>query len=564
MPLASAWLIKSLLDLLAQDRRQDTVATFPQKLLLLLGAQILLAIASQIILPLSTYLKIEIEHSLTLNVQTLVYQKINSLIGLGPFEDPYFHDTIRLAAQGAQRGPSQAVGLLMTLIRSTITLTTFLGVLLSFNPLLVGAVGVAVLPQLYGRLKLGHQRFGLAIGNSPKERRATYYGQVLSGLQFAKEIRLFNLAEYFLEAFRRISLEIWRAQRCQRSRELHWQVAFAIFASVVTGGVSVAVTLQAFLGHLSLGDIVLYISAVASTQSTLGGIIVAIASLNESALFYRHFTGLLALPQPLPLADSARPAPPLSSAIELRDISFRYSDQHPWILHHVNLHIIAGQCVALVGLNGAGKTTLVKLLTRLYDPTEGQILWDGIDIRAFAVADLRARIGAIFQDFVHYDLTAYENIGLGNIARIEDTDWVQQAAHQAGVHHAINALPEGYQTTLSRWLVSDGLGADLSGGEWQKLALARMFMRTASFLILDEPTAALDAQAEHELYQSFIDLVTGRTSLLISHRFSTVRMADKIAVLEQGAITEYGSHDELMFQAGSYARLYRIQAEQYA
>ncbi len=442
MPLASAWLIKSLLDLLVQGRQQGTVTTFPQKLILLLGAQILLAIIGQIILPLSDYLKIEIERSLTLNVQTLVYQKINSLVGLGPFEDPYFHDTIRLAAQGAQRGPSQTIGLLMTLLRSTVTLTTFLGILLSFSPLLVGAVGLTVLPQLYGRLKLGYQRFGLAIGNSPKERRATYYGQVLSGLQFAKEIRLFNLAEYFLDAFRRTSLEIWRAQQCQRARELRWQVAFAILTSVVTGGVSVAVTLQAFLGRLSLGDITLYISAVASVQSTLAGMIVALASLNESALFYSHFTSLLALPQPLSLADPAQPAPPLSSVIELRDISFRYSDQHPWILHHVNLHIAAGQCVALVGLNGAGKTTLVKLLTRLYDPTEGQILWDGVDIRAFSVASLRERIGAILQDFLHYDLTAYENIGLGDITRIEDADCVQQAAHQAGIHHAINALPK--------------------------------------------------------------------------------------------------------------------------
>jgi ATP-binding cassette subfamily B protein len=214
----------------------------------------------------------------------------------------------------------------------------------------------------------------------------------------------------------------------------------------------------------------------------------------------------------------------------LRNVSFRYTEEHPWVLRELNLIIPAGKCLALVGANGAGKTTLVKLLTRLYDPTEGQILWDGIDIREFRPEELRSRIGAIFQDFMQYSLTAQENIGLGDVENIKNLSRIHNAAVKAGVHTAINNLPQGYQTILSRWLGDDDSGVDLSGGEWQKIAIARMFMRDADLLILDEPTSALDAQAEYETYNRFVNLMAKRTSLLISHRFSTVRMADTIAV----------------------------------
>ncbi|GER90142.1 hypothetical protein KDW_43040 [Dictyobacter vulcani] len=219
--------------------------------------------------------------------------------------------------------------------------------------------------------------------------------------------------------------------------------------------------------------------------------------------------------------------------------------------------------MALVGLNGAGKTTLVKLLTRLYNPTEGQILWDGIDISEFDPRELRQHMGTIFQDFAHYDLTVYQNIGLGNVAHIEHPDSIQQAAIQAGIHEHITKLPHSYQTFLGRWLADDAVGVDLSGGEWQKIALARMFMRKVDMLILDEPTAALDAQAEYDLYHQFHTFIQGRTSLLITHRFSTVSMADKIAVLEEGQIIACGSHQELLAQGGTYATLYRMQAANY-
>jgi len=561
VPLATAWLTKLLFDLLARSLQGGGIASFPRELLLLLAAQAGLSLMNQTISPVQQYLNQVLEHQLTLKIKTSIYEKTTRLVGLTYFEDSRFHDTIQLAAQRAQQGPSQALNILMTLGQNAVTLLSFLGVLIAFSPLLAIAIGLTVLPQFYAQMKLGRQRFKLAFDNSRKERRANYYGHILTGIPFAKEVRLFNLGEHFLHAFVHLSQEIQQTRRSQQQREMRWQIALNALSGIVASGAFAVVVFRAFAGHLSLGDITLYIYAVMSVQSALTSIVFALSQINESMLFYNQYTTLLALPQSLP--PQVRPVPPLKSGIEFCNISFRYGEQHSWVLRHFNLSIPAGQCVALVGLNGAGKTTLVKLLTRLYDPTEGQILWDGIDIRELNPTDLRGHVGTIFQDFVRYALTAYENIGLGDITNIKHNGAVHQAAIKAGVHETIEGLPQGYETILSHWLGENDAGVDLSGGEWQKIALARMFMRNADLLILDEPTAALDAQAEYELHSRFVELVAERTSLLITHRFSTVRMADAIAVLENGQIMEHGSHSELVALKGTYAQLYKMQAERY-
>ncbi len=562
LPLATSWLTKLLFDRLATGTRTSG-PTLPTDFLLVLLALTAITALGQMLTPLSSYCNFELGQRLTLVVQRSIYQKINSLVGLAPFEDPAFHDTLQLATDGATHGPTQTLQIFTTFVRSLLTLGAFLGLLLAFNPLLTLIIALAVGPQLYMQFRQGRQRFVLAAASRRQERQASYYGAILSGLPFAKEVRLLNLADYFLTRFLAISQALQQARRQQQQRELRGQLALVILgAGVVTAAFS-SISLAALTGHLSIGDVTLYLNAVAAIQGALAGVVFAVTRLNESLLFYTQYTVLMTMPQPLPLAAVPCPVPPLTHGIELHDVSFRYSPEQPWVLRHVNLWIPAGSCLALVGLNGAGKTTLVKLLARLYDPTEGVILWDGVDIRDFDPSAYRERIGAIVQDFLRLDLTVQENIGLGNIHHVDDEAAVQRAARQAGVHDRILQLSQGYTTALSRWLTEGAPGVDLSGGEWQKVALARMFMREADLLMLDEPTAALDAQAEYELYQHFATLMAGRTSLLISHRFSSVRMADLIAVLENGQITEYGPHSELLRNDQSYAQLYRVQAAAY-
>lgn len=563
-PLLTAGIAKGLFDLLARTLQQkQTAASALPSLLLLLGAQLGTVLLSQVLVAPANYFQNRLHLTLSLAIKTSMYQKIAGFVGLAYFEDPDFHDTIEIVAHNAQIGPQALLSTSMTLFESMVTLGSFLGLLLAFQPLLALLILVAVLPQLYAQWHFGGQRFRLMLTQTKKERLAVYYGQVLTWTNFAKEVRLFDLGPYFLRKYVRTIEETNQAQVKQQKREIRWNVLLATLAALVSGGMSFFVTLQTFFGRLSLGDMALYLSAVASLQMTLFGMILALTNLPESVRFFRQYTSLLSLPQPLPISPTPRPVTPLCEGIELRNVSFRYSEQHPWTLRHIDLLLPAHQCLALVGLNGAGKTTLVKLLTRLYDPTEGQILWDGTDIREFDPTELRQHLGAIFQDFAHYDLSVYENIGLGNISQIEDHQGIEEAARKAGIHERVERLPLGYESILSRMLADPEESVDFSGGEWQKLALARTFLRPADLLILDEPTAALDAQAEYELYQQFRQLMHGRTCLLITHRFSTVRMADNIAVLGNGHITEYGTHTELLTRQETYAKLYSMQSESY-
>lgn len=563
IPLAMAWLTKALFDLLARSLQGSEPASLIQSVVLLLTAQALITLLSQILAPASQYSQARLGRLLPLSIRERIYQKLNTFHGLACFEDPSFHTVIQVAASNAQIGPLQAISVFTSLIQGGVTLLSFLGVLVTLNPLLAAILGLAIFPQFLAQLKLSKQYVVTVIGNSPKERRASYYGQVLSWMNYAKEVRLFNLGEYFLRKFLAISQEIHLAQDRQQQSELRWQSLLSLLSSSISTGSFVFVVIQAFSGRLSLGDVALYTSAVTSTQGALTGIIMALTRLNESLLFFRQYTNLLALREPLGVGPVLRPVPPLAVGITFRNVSFRYSDHQSWILRNVDLFLPASRCLALVGLNGAGKTTLVKLLMRLYDPVEGQILWDNIDLREFDPQEFRQHLGVIFQDFARYDLTVQENIGLGNVAQIENKTLIQQAARKAGIHERVESLPHGYQSMLRRWLAVEQEGLDLSGGEWQKLALARMFMRDTDVLVLDEPTAALDAQTEYDLYCDFRELMRGRTCLLITHRLSTARMADCIAVLEDGCITEYGTHAELLSQAGAYTKLYSLQAQGY-
>ncbi|MCA9946863.1 MAG: ABC transporter ATP-binding protein [Anaerolineales bacterium] len=563
LPLTTAWVTKLLFDLLAQ-RLASSAAFNWTALLWLVVAQAVLLLAGQIITPLAAYLKAELNRQLNLNIQTSIYQKVNDFTGIAPFENPQLHDTIRLANQGARHGSEQTLWLLTSFIQSGVALISFVGVLLAFSPLLAGLVILAALPQLAVQLKLGRQRVRLMHDLTPDERRKYYYDFLLSYEKAAKEMRLLNVGAYFIDKVDQLYQGIHQAERQQQQQELRWEAGLGTLSTLVSSGAFVAVVLAAINGTLSLGDVTLYISAVRSVQDALKGIFFAVSGLHESSQFYTYYLNLMNMNDPLPVAESPQPIPDLRQGLELQNVSFRYHSDQPWVLRDMNLFIPPKACLALVGLNGAGKTTLVKLLLRFYDPSEGQILWDGIDIRQFDPQALRQKMGAIFQDFMRFDLTVQENIGLGDVRHVASPDRVQQAAKRSGVHKMIQTLPQGYETELTLMFANGKSPIDLSGGQWQKIAMARLFMRQeANLLILDEPTAALDAQAEHDLFDQFVELANGRTSILISHRFSTVKMTDRIAVLDNGRIIEHGSHEELLTLGGIYAELYTMQAEKY-
>jgi ATP-binding cassette subfamily B protein len=323
-----------------------------------------------------------------------------------------------------------------------------------------------------------------------------------------------------------------------------------------------AVILQAIGGHITLGDLTMYSGVLMQAQSTAGALMSSLADLYEQNLFLSNLFTFLKLQPRIPPGGRGEPAPEiLRSGLEMRNVTFQYPGISEPVLHNINLTVAPGEKIALVGENGAGKTTLIKLLARLYDPTEGIILLDGADLREVDIASLHARIGVIFQDFVQYPLTGRENIGFGQIEALEDDARIQAAAQKSGAHNVLNSLPKGYDTVLGRWF--DEEGPDLSVGQWQKIALARAYMRDAPILILDEPTASLDAKSEFEVFKHFKELAADRTVILISHRFSTVRMADRIIVLNNGHIAEQGTHEELLAAGGVYATLFNLQAEGY-
>lgn len=561
-PVATAWLTKQIFDELSRSTGQAE-SQFMALFLGLLVLQVLLNLATNGSMQLGMYLNNELNRRLILQTEEESYKQILRLKGLSYFENPQYHELFRMAQHGLQNGTHQLIYILARLVQSVSLILSFVGVILFLNPLLLLVLLLANLPRLYHQLRFGQQRLYVMYRTSPKERLMYYFGNVLTGMHFAKEMRLFNLGDYTLKKLITIKSEIQEEQRQQELKEIRVNSALNLLTTLVTTGLFAFVIYQAYRGDISLGDVMLYTAALGGIGMAVDTIIQLISMTNEQVLFFQHYAEIKALKPDLALPISPVAVPKLSKGIEIKNLSFRYSEEAPFILKNINLFIPAHQSLALVGLNGSGKTTLVKLLTRLYDPSEGQILWDGIDIRDFEIDEFRQHIGAIFQDFVQYDLTARENIGFGEVAQIENLPHIQKAAAKTGMHSYIESLPEQYESILSRWMAQEGQGTDLSGGQWQKVAISRMFMRDADFMILDEPAAALDAEAEYEIFSQFSTLVENRTSLLISHRFSTVRMADTIAVLQDGEIIEYGSHAELMALDQRYKDLYTKQAMQY-
>jgi ATP-binding cassette subfamily B protein len=551
-PVFAAWMVKVFAD------RLDGGGLVLPALGIAASTLVLLAIPATL-----TYLRTELERRVGLLVNERLFTAINAQTGLRSFENPVFHNRLQLAQQGGETAPPVVLAMGMTLVESGVTLIGFAGSLLVVSPLVALLALAAAAPGLVVERRLARAQADLAFSLSPVDRRKLFYGNLQTDERAAKEIRLFGLGGHFLTRmlgeFRTLNDASRRMDRTVLSRQL----VVGVLTAALGGVALLLVAGQAADGELGAGDVFVVVAAIAGVQTASSGMVTTAGHLLEALLLLGHYRDFLA--DAGERERGGEPCPPLREAIELRDVWFRYSPEHPWVLEGVSMRIEAGEAVALVGLNGAGKSTLVKLLCRLYDPERGAITWDGADVRGFDVASLRRRVATVFQDFMEYDLSAAENVALGDVDRLGDRAAVEVAAAGAGVDAVLRALPRGYDTLLSR-IFADGedAGVELSGGQWQRIAVARMLMRPdPELLILDEPSAGLDAEAEHELHQRLLARREGTTSVLISHRLSAVAMAERIIVLSGGRVLETGSHAELMAAEGEYARLFSLQAAGY-
>ena len=457
--------------------------------------------------------------------------------------------------------PVELINDTFQIVQNVITLISFAALMLRFSPWLVLILLATSIPSFIAETRFSEQGFRLLTRRAPETRQINYLSRLLTEDSAAKEIKLFNLGDTLLTRYTDLFAKFFAEDKSLAVRRAAVGFSLGLIATLGFYGSYAWIVWRTVQGQISLGDMTLYLTIFRQGQSTFQSILAGLNNIYENNLFMANYFDFLDLKPQMQVAAGQRRMPAaIKNGVEFRGVGFRYPESDEWVLRGIDLTIRAGEKIALVGHNGAGKTTLIKLLSRLYDPTEGAILIDGVDIRELDPLDLRQKIGVIFQDFVRYHLPARENIGFGQIEAAARMDRIVESARKSGAHAMIEDLPEGYQTMLGRWFNG---GHELSLGQWQRIALARAFMRDAEILVLDEPTASLDAQTEYEIFQHFKELTEGKMAILISHRFSTVRMADRIVVIQGGRIAELGSHEELLRREGIYAELFSMQAEGY-
>ncbi len=480
------------------------------------------------------------------------------------FEDSETYDKMQNARREAASRPLSLALQLVAMGQNAVTLAALSGLLWRLSPASVALLVAASVPAFLAEARLAGESFRLYSWRAPEGRRLNYLEWILTRDAHVKEVKLFGLGPLVLSRYRALFQKFFAEDRRLALRRFAAGTAFGLLSLLAFYAMYAFMAGRAAAGAITLGDLTLYIVVFRQGQTAVQAVLGAVGGMYQDALFMQNLFAFLAIPaageRPRVSPAATLPRGP-SLPIELDRVSFRYPGRDAWVLRDVSLTLTPGETLGLVGENGAGKSTLVKLLLRLHEPSEGAIRWGGVDLRDLDPADLRSRIGAVFQDYVRYQFTAAENIGLGEPSHLEDRSRVAAAAARGGASGVVEGLPQGYDTVLGGWFEK---GHELSAGQWQKLAVARAFMRQdAELLILDEPTAAIDAEAEHELFERFRQLAVGRTALVISHRFSTVRLADRIAVLHGGRLVELGSHQELVALDGRYAHLFRLQARGY-
>jgi ATP-binding cassette, subfamily B, bacterial len=476
------------------------------------------------------------------------------------YEDPVFYDRLeRARVQATDRlAMIQQMG---RLIQQTVTAIAFSAVLVVYSPFLLLLLIAGIIPAFLGESHFAFLTYAKNFRQTPIRRKMDYLRQVGGSKEAAKELKLFNLSKYLTEHFTGLSQQIYDENVALNRRRLFWGALLSILGQLGYYGAYAYSILRTIQGHYSVGDLTLITAAIMQAMSNIQQAFSTASGVADQALFLTDLLAFFAMEPAVQSKPDGLPAPhPIRRGFEFEDVSFAYPGTSRRVLERFNFTLRPGERIALIGENGQGKTTIVKLITRLYDPTEGRILLDGVDLREYDLAALHAEIGVIFQDFMRYEMTARENIAVGRVEIEHTAEEIDYAAEKSMASGVVKRLPAGYDQMLGRRFED---GVDLSGGEWQKMALARAYLRDAQLLILDEPTASLDARSEFEVFARFAELTYGKMALLISHRFSTVRMADRIVVLESGRLVEEGSHEQLIALGGRYAAMFEMQAASY-
>ena len=557
LPTVTAYIAKLLLDsVVAAIQHTGTTGDIARVALFQFGVLAASAVSSA----LTSIAQSLLQERMTLTIRHQVMAHASDL-HLAYFEGSASYDMLRQAAQEAPTRPLSMMNSALGLLRTLITFGSMIALLVSISPLLALVALLAPIPAFISQSKYGSRAFWLTFMMSPIKRRMDYLSSLVTTDTYAKETKLFGLGPYFVDRFRRLGTVSYERQRKLTINRNISSTSWGLLSTLAGSAITLYIALEAVGGRLTLGDLALYTAAAASVQTSVSGLFTAFSGMYENNLYLDTLYRFLDTKPEITAPPSPRPMPStVEGHIEFDSVTFTYPGAEEPALDDVSFEIRPGETVAVVGRNGAGKSTLFKLLCRLYDPTSGRILLDGVDVREYDPVELRTRISAMFQDYVTYQGTAAENIGLGDLARLEDRPHIEDSARRAGADERIERLPRGYDSPLGRWFDQ---GVSLSGGEWQKIALARAFQREAPILVLDEPTSALDARAEHDLFSRLRELSEGRTTLYISHRFSTVRQAERILLLEHGKVAEYGTHEELMAAEAGYAELFTLQAQAY-
>ena len=557
LPLALFWIPKLIIDLLVHLR--DTHGAVPPRLWWLVLAEFGLAVVLSVLSRMIDYSDTLLAEKYTRYVSIQVMKHASEL-DLTAYEDPIFYDRLeRARVQATDRlGMIQSIGRLQLQLITAVSMSI---AVMIYSPWLMLLLVVAVVPAFLGETHFAFLGYAKNFRQTPIKRQLDYLRQVGGSKEAAKELKLFNLSGFFTQRFARLSQTIYEQDVELARKKLG---VGSVLSLISTGGYYSAylyVIWRTVDGVLSIGTLTFLANAILQASNNLQQVFSTLSGIADQALFLTDLLAFFEMRPTIRSKPNALLAPrPIREGFEFREVSFRYPATERMVLDRLNFHLHPSERVALIGENGQGKTTIVKLLTRLYDPTEGQILLDGVDLREYDLEDLHREIGVIFQDFMRYEMTARENIAVGRVEELENSTLLRDSAHKSLADEVVARLPGEYEQMLGRRFEG---GVDLSGGEWQKIALARAYLRDAQLLVLDEPTAALDARSEFEVFRRFADLTAGKTALFISHRFSTVRMADRIVVLENGRVIEDGSHELLTRLGGRYAEMFEMQAASY-